>query len=304
MLKQTPVIPEQASKSSPASSFLIFILIFQQILGALSFPVSKYGLEFIEPFTFAFYRFVIASVSLLAVVHFRKKTIKIEKQDYLKIIGLGILIIPLNQLLFLTGQSYTTASHGALLFATTPIWILAAAIIHLKERPNFKRILGIILAITGVGVVMTSGAINLGTDYLLGDFLILIAVIAWAYYTVLGKKLVQKYGAFRVTAYALSFGSLLYMPFGIYKASSFDYSSVPIEAWWSVIYMAIGTSVIAYVLWYWVLKYLEASRIALFQNFQPFIAALVAYIWLSEPISTALVVGGLIAITGILIAEK
>ena len=294
----------QQSSTTQASSFIISVLIFQQTLGALAFPISKYGLAYIEPFTFAFYRFVIASILLLAVVKFRKKSIKIEKQDYLKIIGLGILIIPLNQLLFLTGQSFTTASHGALLFATTPIWILITAIIHLKERPKFKRILGIILALSGVGVVMTSGALHLGTDYLFGDLLILIAVVAWAYYTVLGKTLVQKYGAIRVTAYALSFGSLLYMPFGIYQASKFEYTAVPLDAWGSVLYMAIGTSVVAYVIWYWVLKYLEASRIALFHNVQPFIAALVAYIWLGEPISTALVVGGLIAITGILIAEK
>ncbi len=285
------------------SVFIISVLLIQQILGALAFPISKYGLEYIEPFTFAFYRFLIASVTLLSVVSFQKYTLRIKKSDYVKIMGLGVLIILLNQVLFLVGQSYTASSHGSLLFATMPIWILVASFLHLKERPTLKRIFGICIALSGVAVVMTSGAITLGSEFLLGDLLILLAVIAWAYYTVFGKKLVEKYGALRITAYSLSFGSLLYMPFGIYKSINFDYGVIPLEAWWSVLYMAIGTSVFAYVLWYWVLKYMEASRIAVFQNIQPFIASGVAYLWLSEPISTALVVGGLIAISGILIAE-
>ncbi len=285
------------------SSYIISVLIIQQILGALSFPISKYGLEFIEPFTFAFYRFLLASIALLVVVLFRKHDVKIVKSDYLKVIGLGVLIIPFNQVLFLVGQSYTAASHGSLLFATTPIWIFIAAFIHLKERPSMRRVLGICIALGGVAAVMTSGAISLGTEYLFGDMLILFAVIAWSYYTILGKKLVEKYGALRVTAYSLSSGYLLYMPFGIYKSIHLDYSVVPLDAWWSVVYMAIGTSVFAYVLWYWVLKYMEASRIAVYHNMQPFIAAGVAYLWLGEPISAVLIFGGLVAITGIVIAE-
>ncbi len=279
------------------------MLFLQQTLGALAFPISKYGLVFIDPFVFAYYRFVIAAISLLAVVSFKHYDVKIEKKDYLKIIGLGVLIIPFNQVLFLLGQSYTTASHGSLLFATTPIWIFIAAFIHLKEKPGVRRIIGICIALGGVATVMMSGAISLGKEYLFGDMLILFAVIAWAYYTILGKKLVKQYGALRVTAYSLSFGSLLYMPFGTYKAINFDYTAVPFEAWWSVLYMAIGTSVFAYVLWYWVLKYMEASRIAVYHNLQPFIAAGVAYLWLGEPISTVLIFGGLVAIAGIVIAE-
>ncbi len=294
--------PQQPEKTY-TTSIIISVLLIQQILGALAFPITKYGLQFIEPFVFAFYRFVIASVVLLVVVSFRKYDVKIEKSDYKKIFGLGVLIIPFNQVLFLLGQSYTAASHGSLMFATMPIWILLAAYFHLKEKLVLRRVIGICIALGGVATVLVSGAISLGTEYLFGDLLILIAVLAWAYYTIFGKKLVKKYGALRITAYALSSGSLLYMPFGLYKAVNFDYAIVPLEAWWSVVYMAIGTSVLAYVLWYWVLKYMEASRIAVYHNVQPFLAAGVAYLWLGEPISATLIIGGLIAISGIVIAE-
>ena len=299
----TSVDKDSSTQKGYSAVYLISVLLFQQTLGALAFPISKYGLAFIEPFTFAFFRFLLASLSLLLLVKFRTYDKKIEKKDYPAIFLLGILIIPINQTLYLWGQSMTAAGHGSLLFATMPIWMLVLAFFHLKERPGIRRVLGVIVAMTGVAIVMSAGALNLGKDYLLGDFIILIAVIAWAYYTIIGKKLVQKYGAIRITAYSLASGSLIYFPFGLYRVIQFDYAVVPLEAWWAVVYMAIGTSLIAYVLWYWVLKYMEASRIAVFHNLQPFLAAGVAYVWLGEPLGAGFVIGALIAIAGVLIAE-
>ncbi|MFQ5453889.1 MAG: DMT family transporter [Candidatus Zixiibacteriota bacterium] len=285
------------------TGFLISVLLFQQFMGALAFPIAKYGLEFIEPFTFAFYRFVISSVILFLAVKIKKYPIAVEKKDYWKILGLGVLIVPVNQTLFLWGQSMTGVGHSSLLFATVPIWIFIAALIHLKEKPNWRRSSGIVIAVAGVVIIIATGAIELGVDYLWGDLLIFIAVLAWAYYTIVGKKLVEKYGAIRITAYALISGSMIYFPFGLYFAFAYDYSLAPLSAWWTVLYMAVGTSIIVYVLWYWVLKYMEASRIAVFHNIQPLIASVIAYFWLNEPLGLTFIIGGVIVIAGVIIAE-
>jgi drug/metabolite transporter (DMT)-like permease len=283
--------------------FLISILLFQQLMGALAFPIAKYGLIEIEPFTFAFYRFVASSIVLLVIVRFRGNEKPIEKRDYLKIIGLGFVIIPFNQTAYLYGQKLTAAGHGSLLFATVPIWIFLGALFVLKEKYNFRRTLGVILGLIGVIIIMASGAIEIGTDYLLGDFIILLAVIAWASYTIFGRPLVLKYGAFRITAYSLASGSAMYFPFGFYRALIFDYSKASFGAWISVFYMAFGVSIVAYVLWYWLLKYMEATRIAVFHNIQPVIATLVAFIFLGESIGWSFLIGGVIVLTGVIITE-
>lgn len=239
----------------------------------------------------------------MTLVRFQKRQPPVERKDMWKFVGLGILIIPLNQTLYLYGQSMTAAGHGALLFATSPLWVFLAALFYLKERLNIRRALGIVIGFVGVTAVMLSGASQFGTQYLWGDFLILIAVLAWVYYTIVGKSLVIKYGALRCTAYALSFGSILYFPFGLYRAIIFDYSSATLTGWMAVVYMAVGTSILAYVLWYWVLKYMEASRLAVYSNSQPIIASVVAYFVVGEQITAAFVVGGLVALTGVIIAE-
>ncbi|MDH4158079.1 MAG: DMT family transporter, partial [candidate division Zixibacteria bacterium] len=203
------------SDNQKFSSTVLPVLLFQQTLGAICFPIAKYGLGTIDPFVFAFYRFVISSAVLLLVVKFRKHDRPVERADYWKIFGLGVIIIPFNQAMYLFGQSLTGAGHGSVLFATTPIWIFLAALVHLKEKVIARRAIGIVLALVGVIITVTGGAIQISTEYLWGDIIILIAVFAWAYYTVLGKPLVRKYGAIRTTAYALASGSALYFPFGL-----------------------------------------------------------------------------------------
>ncbi len=294
---------EQKKDKSYSSGMIMSVLLFQQTLGAVSFAISKYGLAIIEPFAFAFYRFVMAAAILLLITRFSKHSQPIAKNDYWKIFGLGVIIIPFNQVAYLYGQSLTGAGHASLLFATTPIWIFMMAMIHLKEKLILRRVIGIIVAVIGVGIIMFGGAVKIGKEYLIGDLIVLLAVLAWAYYTILGKSLVQKYGAMRVTAYALSFGTILYVPFGLYASAQVDYSRVTAGAWLSVLYMAIGISVAAYVLWYWVLKHIEASRMAVFHNIQPVIASVMAYFWLGEPLGAAFVIGGLIVLAGVIVAE-
>lgn len=283
--------------------FLLFILVLQQFLGAMTFPIAKYGLAIIEPFTFAFYRFVLSALVLLGVTRLRYRTPPIEKRDYWKIIGLGFLIIPFNQTAYLYGQKLTGAGHGALLFSTAPIWIFLGGLFYLKEKFAVRRAVGVVLGLIGVIIIMTSGAIELGSEYLLGDMIIFIAVLAWSAFTILGRPLVLKYGAFRVTAYALASGSAMYFPFGLYRAFIFDYHKTNFGAWLTVVYAALGVSVVAYVLWYWLLKYMEVTKIAVFNNFQPVVASGLAFIFLNEPIGWPFIIGGLIVLSGVIITE-
>ncbi len=281
----------------------MFVLIGQQLLGSLTFPIAKYGLAEVEPFTFAFFRFVLSALVLVAIVRFRTWRIPIEKPDRWKIAGLGCLVVLGNQVTYLWGQSMTAAGHGALLFAATPIFIFLMALVHLGEKFKWRRAIGVVIGIAGVAIVMGAGAIKIGTEYLIGDAIILFAVLVWAYYTVWGKPLARKYGAMRVTAYSLASGTLLYFPFGLVRAIQFDYDGVSTGAWLSVAYVAIGTSVFGYMLWYWVLKYFEASRVAVFQNVQPIFASMVAYVFLNEPLGWSFVIGGAVVLVGVITTE-
>lgn len=220
-----------------------------------------------------------------------------------KIILAGLIIIPFNQVLYLLGQSKTSAAHSSLLFATIPIFLYILAILFLNEKPTFRRTIGILVASTGVFIILGGGKVEFGSEYLTGDLLILIAVLAWAIGTVILKPMAVKYGAFRVTGLALVSGSIVYFPYGLYKALEYSTLSITIIGWLSIFYMAVMVSIIAYFLWYWTLKYMEASRIAALHNIQPIIATIVAAFLLGEIISGTFVLGGCIAIAGVILTE-
>jgi drug/metabolite transporter (DMT)-like permease len=300
ILSATERITEPAKLGLAA---LIPLILTQQTLGALCFPIGVYSLKIIEPFTFAFYRFILSSVVLLLLVKFRNHAIPIERKDYARIFWLGILIIPLNQTFYLWGQSLTAAGHGSVLFATTPIWVFVMALFILKEKLVWRRAVGIAIALIGVITIVTSGAVQVGTEYLFGDLIIFFSVLSWALYTILGKPLAEKYGALRVTAYALASGTAVYFPFGVVRAFQYDYSQSTFGAWMSVVYFAIGTSVIAYVIWYYVLKHMPASRMAVFSNIQPVIATTVAYFALGEQLGLSFFIGASVVLAGVLLTE-
>jgi drug/metabolite transporter (DMT)-like permease len=295
---------ETETTHTPKRLWIILLLLVQQSLDGLVYPIAKYGLSHIDPFAFAFFRFIISSAVLLGIVRiWYTPDPPIEKKDYLKIIGLGIIAVIFNQAAFLFGQKLTGAGHGSLMFATAPIWLFLGGLIFMKEKFILRRAIGVILGLTGVAVIITSGAIELGTRYLFGDFIILEAVISWVVYTIFCKPLVIKYGAFRVTAYTLASGTLVYFPFGLYHALSFSYTGVPLGAWASVIYVALGLSVAYYVLTNWLVRRIETTRLAVFLNVQPVIATVVAFFFLGESIGWAFVIGWAVVLTGVIITE-
>ncbi len=256
------------------------------------------------PMVFAFYRFILASAVFLAIIIIKRSFFRFEKNKWPLLLLLSILIYPINQIFFLVGISYTLPTHAALLYASTPVWIYWLSILRKEEQPSKRKSAGIAIALIGVIAFFVEKGIGLKWEYLFGDFLIIIAVWAWAAYSVLGRPLVKEKGAFIVTASSSIIGSLIFMPLGFYFAAEFDYSKVSFVGWSGVAYTAVLTSVIAYTLWYWAIKQFSPSRVAVFMNLQPVIAAILAFFILSERLSGGSILSGLIILLGVFIAQK
>jgi len=272
-----------------------------------SFVFARYVLGLLDPFAIAFLRFSISSVILCSLalwISSRPGTVRIASCDRIKIAFLGVLIIIFNQVIYLCGQKYTTASHGGLLFTMTPVFVYILAMKRLGEAWSYRKGLGILLAVIGSVLIVLERGLDFSDNMLRGDVIILLAVIAWAYYTVYGKPLAEKYGAFRVTAYALGSGSAIYFPFGLYRLIVADMSRMDGYGWLSILYLAIGTSVIGYSTWYWLLKRMEAGRLSVLTNLQPIVAGILGFCFLSEAITLTFVICGLIIIFGVTITQK
>jgi drug/metabolite transporter (DMT)-like permease len=272
-----------------------------------TFVFARYVLLQTDPFAVAFLRYTLAATILYIIasrISKRPGARRIEREDRKKIVVLGLVIIVLNQTFYLFGQKLTTAGHAALLFAMTPIFVYLMAIPHLGEKWSYTKGAGILLAVIGSAVIIFETGFQFDYQMLAGDAIIVVAVVAWAYYSVWGKPLVEKYGAFRITAYSLASGTVLYFPFGLYRLITADMSKVDTYGWLSILYIAIITSVIGYSIWYWLLKHMEASKASVLVNVQPIVAGILGFYLLGETISLPFVVGGIIILIGVTVTQQ
>jgi drug/metabolite transporter (DMT)-like permease len=278
------------------------VVVFSQVVLGGTFPAAKIALRDFDPYTLALLRFSLASIGLLGLLGLTNRLRRIRREDIFKLLLLGLLAIPLNQLLFLYGLQFTTPARSALWFGATPVFVLFAAVPLLKEQVSWRKVVGILLSLAGVGIILRVGAIE--ARMLIGDLIVLAAVASWAVYTVVGRPLVRRYGSLTMTAYALVVGTIMYLPLGIYHTSQFDFGRVTVDGWWGMVYLAIGTSVVGYSLWYWGLARLEATKLAIFQNLEV-VAGAGLSVWLvGEVLGVDYFAGSVLVIIGVIVTQK
>lgn len=270
-----------------------------QIVFAATPLFAKIALKEIDPLTVGVLRFGTSAILLNIFLRLQGKRIIPPKKYWVTIILLGFLAIPANQGCFLFGLQFTSPGHSALLYSMTPLFALLLAIPLLKERLTALKAVGMLIAFAGVLVVLLDRNITTEPDFVIGDLIITIGVVTWALFTVRGKPLVQQLGSVTAITTTMTAGALLFLPLGIYNTVTFDYSAVSSQAWIGLAFITFITSTIAYPLWYWALKYMEASKLTVFIFLQPVLASLMSYIFLSEELTTHFVSGGLIVITGV-----
>lgn len=275
---------------------------------------GKYALMHVPPLVVGLLRFSVAAVLLQIGTRIFFPEVRIEKSDRGRLFVLAALVIPVNQLFFLTGLQYTTPAHSALMYSTLPIFIYAISLILREESFVWLKNIGIVTAFGGVFLILNEQGIDFQSDYVIGDLIILVAVVAWAFYTVLGRRMVRKYGAFYMTSRTLGLGTLMFLPLGIYGAIGFDFSEPPAAAYWGILYLATFTSIGAYTIWYWALKHMEASKVGVVNNFQPVVTAVMAFVLsgmsivdpqlFGEEFSLTFMGGGLIVFAGVYMTLK
>lgn len=292
------------TKKQSAGPVVYGALIFQALGSAGTYLIAKGALHEIPPLVFGFYRFGLASLIFIAILAIRREIYIIRKSDWPLLIWLAILAVPINQGFFLVGLSLTPPSHPALLYATSPVWVYLISAWRGEEHFTRQKSIGIAVALIGVMAFFLEKGIAMALNDLLGDFLILIAVWAWAAYTVYGRPLAQRRGAVTVTASALILGTLFYMPLGLYLAAKYDYTSISLMGWSGIIYTAAVTSVLLYSLWYWIIKRMEPSRAAVFSNLQPVLTAILSYLIMGEILSIASILSGIVILLGVYITQR
>jgi drug/metabolite transporter (DMT)-like permease len=195
---------------------------------------------------------------------------RFDTKEWLRILLFGILLVPVNQYMFLRGLRHTVPSHPALFYALTPLGVLILTSGLSRSMPLKRKILGVLLALVGVFIILRPWEVGEAIKELRsGDLWVLAAMFAWVLYTVLAGRTCQNHDPRVVTAWSLILGAVAMTPIGGYSLLTMDYGTIPLAAWAGLAYMIVLTSVTMLLVWNVLLRYLGPVEVAICTNAQP-----------------------------------
>lgn len=286
----------------------LYALVALMIVGwSGNYIAGKIALRVIPPVLLFGLRVSLAGILILPAYWWERRRLPAPSwtlRDAPLLVTLGMFGVALNQFLFVLGLNRTSVAHSSIFANTTPILILLLASARGLERLNGWKLTGVLVALGGVVLLRTLDNRPHGGATLAGDFLTFCGAMAFSIFTVLGKPHTKRYGTITVNTFAYAGGALLMAPLTLWQAARFDFRTVPLSTWAAVAYMAVLPSVICYLIYYYALARMEASRLAAFSYLQPLLATIFGVFLLDEQVTPALVISGVVIFGGVSITER
>jgi len=212
--------------------------------------------------------------------------------------------VTLNQFFFIGGLARTSAAHTALIVALGPVMVLALSCTLGMEALTVLKSIGILVAFCGVAILTTGKGRGGNGAHWQGDLLAFAASAVFAYFTILMKKVAVQCDALTLNTIVFTLGGVLMLPFTAPELLRVRWSAVPSLAWWSLAYMIILGSVLAYLFFTVTLAELSPSRVAAFNYLQPLIAISLGVWMLGEKVTSDLIAGGALILAGLYLTER
>lgn len=303
MLSQSADFPGTQRGNDNKSYALLIIITFAASFTPIFARITVYE---ISPLSLGFLRFGLAAVLFCITSIIRKSNLVFEKGDYLKLILLGAICIPINQYFFLTGINMSYASHSGVIYSLNPIFAYITSVLRKREKFYLSKIFAILLTVIGIVIVFVE-AVSLnseGSSVLKGDIFLVLAVLSFSLYISIGKEFIDKYGPLKVTTFVFLWGSILDIPIFVYDMHNLNISKISPQVIFGYFYLAIVISFITYFTWNYILKRIRVSLLTTVSNLSPIITVSFSVILLNEKISLYFIIGGIITVIGVLIMRK
>lgn len=265
-------------------------------------PVAvKYAVGDIPPLPFVALRFTCAGLVVLTFLLFLGSGIRLKWKHLLPMAALGIVGVGLNNVLFTFGVQLTSASNTALIYATPPLWGMLLGFTLGLERPRLRGVLGVLLAIFGVGIIVYGG---LGGGGLQGDLLVAGAALCWGSYTALSIFMLRSYSPLTVAGYTMLFAGLAVLPLASLDLAQADWGAVSIGAWAAAVYSALAVAAFGFSAWQWGISRIGANRVLVYQYLITLTGVISGVLLLGENLGREQLIGAAIIFCGVYLGRR
>jgi drug/metabolite transporter (DMT)-like permease len=261
----------------------------------------KLGLDAnLPPFTFAGIRFVIAATILLIIIAIRHRPLPNDWRDWVLIAGTGVLAFGMNYGLLFWGEHRTSSGLAAILQTIIPVFGLILAHLHLpEERITPAKLFGVALGIAGVAIIFSNQMETGGASAFHGSVAIVVGAFGAAYSNVLIKKRGGHLDYAVLAGGQMICGLIPLLIIGIL------FEGNPLKLHWtplallSLFYLAIVGSVVAFLLYYWLVRHMEVTKTMLIALFTPLLAVSLGMLVRGEELTWRIAAGGACIMAGI-----
>ena len=280
----------------------VLALILANIIWGASFPIYKWSLEIIPPFSFAFFRFFIGALIILPLV---LKSLKIEKEDIPKLILVSIVSVTIQIPLLFFGLKLSPSINAPIIISSGPIFLIIASVIFLKEKLKYKVLIGTLVSLLGVLAIILRPFLEGGfTGFgVLGNFLIFAATLCGVVQAIILKEITEKNNPLTITFWMFLIGSIPLLPAVLWESQSFNITQINMQGLIGLSYGIVLAAVLAHYFLAYGIKFIKASEVGIFTYVDPIATIIVAVPLLHEVITFPYLIGAALVFLGIFIAE-
>ncbi len=298
-------------------------------------PIIKYTLDYIPPFSFLFYRFLIVCLVIFPFLYMELRRQNISLHDFPGL-ALSGLLGQASLILLFYGLNYTSSLEVAVIGIIAPLLMVGAGHYFFNDKINKNIKVGLIITSLGtlvlaIGPILDSSAPTASRNArIIGNTLIVIYNLIWTAHVLWSKRIRgenshkvnevakffgipiprKKYSSQLITGVSFYVGLVAMLPFyllesmGKIGSSGFSILNLSTASWLGLLYMSLLSSIVAYNLFEWSLKYLKVTDTVIFSYISPIFTLPVAFLILGELPTKDILLGSAIIVVGIVVAER
>ncbi len=298
----TTVQPEKP----PAFGLTDLLMILTTMVWGANVSVIKVSFAALPPHAFNLARFLFAAAVYSLIIGRSREGFKVDRKDLPRVVFLALTGITLYQVFFIGGLSRTAASLVSMGNAMTPIFIAVLSTIFAREKLGWVGWLGIFLSVAGFYAIILGrpDGFNLKAAEVSGVFLILLAGLMWAFYTIFARPVLKKMSPTKLAGLTNIIGTFFYLPFAWKEFARADFSAVPPSVWLGLVYSGSLALVFGFIVWYKSVERVGGARTGVYSNLTPVFGVLTAVIFLGDRLTWLQVSGALIIFLGVYLTRN
>ncbi|HYP61232.1 MAG TPA: DMT family transporter [Thermomicrobiales bacterium] len=292
---QTPAVTLRAKGSRLEGESVAYLaLVTTAVIWGTTAIGIKVALETYPPFILSVGRWLISLAIMLPMM--RRFGIRpiLDRRTFV----LGLFGILGFNAFFTLGLERTTAANGSLINGALPVVVAFLSFVFLGERLAPIRISGIVISMIGVAVTVLGATLDASV---LGNVLILGAVLSWAIYTIYNRERMKGENTMGIIAGSALFGVAMMIPLAAIEWAQETPEAPTLKLVAIILYLSLGPAMAANYMWVFALTRVPASQAAVFSNLTPIVGIVLAGLILDEPITVYHVVGSILVIAGVLL---